>query len=69
MGQYPFITGWIPIVLQIGQNGQFPETVEFCNLRKARDLPLFALDGWKDGWMMGWTTGWMDGKDDHPRIL
>ncbi len=56
-------------MLQIGQNGQFPETVEFCNLRKARDLPLFALDGWKDGWMMGWTTGWMDGKDDHPRIL
>jgi hypothetical protein len=44
MGQYPFITGWIPIVQIIGQNGQFPETMEFCNLRSARALPpLFAL--------------------------
>jgi hypothetical protein len=49
MGQYPFITGWIPIVLYIGQNGQFLETVEFCNLRRAHALPLFALDGWRDG--------------------
>ncbi len=30
---------------------EFPETVEFCNLRRARALPLFALDGWRDGWM------------------
>jgi len=41
--------------------------VEFCNLRRARTFPLFALDGWRDEWMTGWTIGQMDGKDDHPR--
>jgi hypothetical protein len=27
----------------------------FAILRRARALPLFALDGWRGGWMMGWT--------------
>jgi hypothetical protein len=39
MGQYPFITGWIPIVLKIGQNGQFLKTMEISNLRRACTLP------------------------------
>jgi hypothetical protein len=62
MGQYPFITGWIPILLEIGQNGQFPETVEFCNLRRAHALPPSLP--WMDGWMEGRMDDRMDDGTD-----